>query len=256
MFNDDMVVPDDLPGIVQLLRCSKVRCRCISKVTGLHPLCIQDNSERGIGVNVTTISRELELAGGHVVDARNITHRCRVTRASLNLEAICDGLANTEVDEVVTADERIRFTSFPTGTIDLLKDRGVQSEGGLRVPVIIAAVLIVVCGGIIVTAVLVAGSVVLVVVTTVLVIIATVLVIIATFQTIVAAEFGVLAGNEGVRVRNEEGSRELDHSKENKRETEELHDSSHRWREGQSGRSGLGGNDGMGSKQASLSKVL
>lgn len=63
----------------------------------------------------------------------------------MNLEAICDGLADTEIDEVVAAggsiakslgeikgrnsraDEGIRFTCPPAGTIDLLNDRGVQS---------------------------------------------------------------------------------------------------------------------------------
>lgn len=38
----------------------------------------QSNSERGVSVNVTTVGREIKLAGGHVVDTRNITHRCRV----------------------------------------------------------------------------------------------------------------------------------------------------------------------------------
>lgn len=61
----------------------------------------QDNGERSVGVHVTAIGRELELAGRHIVDTRNITHRRRVARATLNLETVCDRLADTEVDEVV-----------------------------------------------------------------------------------------------------------------------------------------------------------
>jgi hypothetical protein len=63
----------------------------------------------------------------------------------LNLETICDGLADTEVDEVVAtgvliakslreimrqssrADEGICFTRPVGSTVDLLNDRGVQS---------------------------------------------------------------------------------------------------------------------------------
>jgi len=207
LFNDDVVVSDDLPSVVQLLGCSKVRCGGISEVTGLHPLCIQDNSERGVGVNVTAVGRELKLAGGHVVNARNITHRCRVARASLNLETICDGLADTEVDEVVGADEGICFTRPVGSTVDLLNDRRVQSEGSLRVPVsitailvVVSVVLVVVCGG---GAVVGGGGAVVVVggaVVAAVIIVATVFVV-ATFQTIsatVAAEFGVLTGQEAM----------------------------------------------------------
>jgi hypothetical protein len=47
-----------------------------------------DNGECGVSLDVTTVGRELELDGRHIVDARNITHRRRVARATLNLLAI------------------------------------------------------------------------------------------------------------------------------------------------------------------------
>lgn len=61
----------------------------------------QDNCECGVGIDVTVIGGELKLAGRHVVDTGYITHGGRVTRAPLNLLAICDGLTYAEVDEVV-----------------------------------------------------------------------------------------------------------------------------------------------------------
>jgi hypothetical protein len=56
-------------------------------------------------LNVGVISREVELAAGHVVDAGNITNRSGVARASLNLLAIRKGLADAEIDEVVAVME-------------------------------------------------------------------------------------------------------------------------------------------------------
>lgn len=38
LFDDNVIVPDDLPSVVQLLRCAKVRRGSIGKCTGLHPL--------------------------------------------------------------------------------------------------------------------------------------------------------------------------------------------------------------------------
>ena len=60
-----------------------------------------DNGERSVSLDVTTIGREFELDGRHVVDTRNVTHRRRVARATLNLLSICDGLIDAEADEVV-----------------------------------------------------------------------------------------------------------------------------------------------------------
>jgi len=190
-FNHNVVVADNLPSVVQLLRCSKVRRLSVGEVTGLHPLRVQDNGERGVGVNVTTVRRELKFAGGHVVNARNITHRRRVARAALDLQAICEGLADTEIDEVVRADEGVCFTWPRTGTIDLLNNRGVQSKGGLRVPVVITAILVV---GSIVIATVLAGD-----------------------------KFIVLTGSVGIWHGNNEGGRELGHSQEDERESDALH---------------------------------
>jgi len=198
-FNHNVVVSDNLSTAVQLLGRSKVRRVGIGKVTGLHSFRIQGNSEWGVGVNVTTVGRELKLAGGHVVDTRNITHRRRVARATLNLQAICDGLANTEIDEVVRANEGVCLTIPRAGTIDILNNRGVQSKGGLRVPVVVIATILVVVS--------------------VLVVVTVGLVVIPTFHAV-----AVLTGHQGMRLRNDEGSRELGHNKENKRESDALHD--------------------------------
>lgn len=102
-----------------------------------------DNGEWGVRLDITTVGRELELHGRHVVDAGNITHRGGVARASLNLLAVCDGLADTETDEVVArtwstarflyktisslrADQGICFTGCLTLTIDVLNNGRVQ----------------------------------------------------------------------------------------------------------------------------------
>ena len=102
------------------------------------------DGERGVRLDVTTIGRELEFDGRHVVDTRNIAHRRGVARATLDLQAVCDGLADTEANEVVSrarlaarsscegprsslrADEGVRFTGCLTLTIDGLDDGGVQ----------------------------------------------------------------------------------------------------------------------------------
>lgn len=247
-FNDDVVVSDNLPGIIQLLRCSEVGGVSVGEVSSLHPLCVQDNGERSVGVHVTAIGRELELAGRHIVDTRNITHWRRVARATLDLQTVCDSLADTEVDEVVGTEEGVCFTCSRTCTIDLLNDRGVQSKGGLRVPVLVAtAVLIVVCtSGTVVATIL--G-----VVSAVLVVVATVLVIVSTFQSVVApvaAKPIVLTRRKAMRLWDEEGGRELSHDKESERDPEALHGNGKRWM------SGSGKNDGVESKRAPLSKRL
>jgi len=107
LFNDDVIVSNDLSSIVQLLGCSKVGGVSVGEVASLHSLRIQNNGEIGVGLNVTTVSGELEFAGRHGVDVGDITHRCRVARATLNLQAVCDGLPGTEINEVVGADEGV-----------------------------------------------------------------------------------------------------------------------------------------------------
>jgi hypothetical protein len=104
-----------------------------------------DNGECGVSLDVTTVGREFELDGRHIVDARNITHWRRVARATLNLLAIRESLADAETDEVVAtvrlapktfcerprsslrADEGVCFTGRLTFTIDVLNDGRVQS---------------------------------------------------------------------------------------------------------------------------------
>jgi len=78
LFNDDVVVSNNLSGVVQLLRCSVVSVGGVSESTGLHSLRIHDNGEGSVGLNITTIGRELELYGWHVVNTGNITHRRRI----------------------------------------------------------------------------------------------------------------------------------------------------------------------------------
>lgn len=105
----------------------------------------QDNCECGVGTDVAIIGGECKLAGRHVVNTRYITHGRRVTRAPLNLLAICDSLAHAEVDEIVAtarlatrwvceksqrnslANKGVRFASRLSFTINVLNDAGVQS---------------------------------------------------------------------------------------------------------------------------------
>jgi len=226
-FNYNVVVSDDLPSVVQLLRCSIVGIGSVGKVTSLHPLRIHDNGKRGVSLDIAIIGRKLELDGRHVVDTRNVTHRRRVARASLNLLSICDGLADTEVDKVVGADEGVCFTGCLSFTIDVLNDRGVQGEGSVVVAVVIITVVVV---PIVVGPVVVAAA---VVVTSVVVVAPVVVVTAVVVVAAVTASLIVLTGCKTIRLRDEEGSGELGNNEEDEREFEALHDSLYRWKEGQ-----------------------
>ena len=63
-----------------------------------------------------------------------------------------------------------------------------------------------------------------------------------------------MTGYETTRLRDEEGDGELGNSEEHERELETLHGSCPDGSDGESERFWLGRNDGVGSKQASLSK--
>jgi hypothetical protein len=187
VFNDNVVVSNDLPLSVQLLRRGKVSVLSVDEDPGLHALGIQDNRERGVGVDVTTIGRERKLAGRHVVDTGYITHGRRVTRAPLNLLAICDGLADAEVDEIVVADKGVRFTSRLSFTINVLNDAGVQSEGITISPIAGGSVVVATTILVVVPAVLGAVSAILIVISTVLVVVPTALGAVSRVLVVVSA---------------------------------------------------------------------
>jgi len=191
-FNNDVVVSDDLPSIVELLRRSIIGVGSVSEGTGLHSSRIHDNSERSVGLDVTTIGRELKLDGRHIIDTRNIAHWCRVTRATLNLLAVCDGLADTKADEVVGADEGVCFTGCLTLTINILNDGGVQGEGGLRVPISPVGIII---GGVVLASVL--GG----------------IASVPTVVVAVAVRLIVLTSHETIRLRDEEGDGKVGNDK-------------------------------------------
>lgn len=266
LFNDDVIVSDDLASIVQLLRGSIVGVGSVGEGTGLHSPDVHDDGEWGVRLDIAAVGRELELHGRHVVDAGNITHRGGVARASLNLLAVCDGLADTESDEVVGADQGVGFTGCLTLTINILNNGRVQGEGGLRV----ASVTTVGRGGLgVVTTVdrgglgVVSGVVAAIVTTVIAAIVATVItaIVTAVIATIpsaasAAAKPIVLTGHEAARLRDEEGDGELGDNEENEGELEALHGSCPDGRELKLTRFWSGRNDGVGSKQASLSKRL
>lgn len=185
-----------------MLRRGVVGIGGVGEGTRLHSSRVHDNGERGVWLDVTTIRWELKFNGRHVVDTGNIAHRRRVARASLNLLAVCDGLANAEANEVVCADEGVRFAGCLTLTVDGLNDGRVQSKGGLRVAI----------------------SPVVVVVATGLGIVATRRIVITT-TVAVATKPIVLTGYETIRLWNEEGNGELGNDKENERDLKALHGS-------------------------------
>lgn len=134
-FDDNVVVPNNLPSVVQLLRCGEVGRGGIGEIPSLHPLRVlkrknmradslaackkgtnQDNGERSVGVYIAAVWRELEFAGRHVVDTGNVTHRGRVARATLNLLSVREGLADAEIDEVISV-EGIMIIFFPQKAI-------------------------------------------------------------------------------------------------------------------------------------------
>jgi len=214
-FNDNVVMSNNLPGVVQLLRCSVVGVGSVGESTSLHSSRIHGDSELGVGLNITTIGRELELDGRHVVDTRNITHWCRVARATLNLLAVCDGLADAKADKVVGADKRVCFTGCLTLAINGLNDGGVQSKGGLRVAIsTVVVVTPVVVSTVVVTAAVTA--------------VGTVVITAVVATVAVTAEPVVLTGYETVRLWDEESGGEVGSDKGNERELEALHDSLYR----------------------------
>jgi hypothetical protein len=249
LFNDDVVVSDNLASVVQLLRCSVVGVGSVGEGTGLHSVYVHDNGEWGVRLDITTVGWELELDGRHVVDTGNITHRRGVARASFNLLAICDGLTETEGDEVVGADEGVSFAVCQALTIDVLNDSRVQGEGGLRIVVSSTT------AGVpaIVTTVVPA-----IVTTVVPAIVATIIpaVVAAIPATTAATAPIVLTGYKTARLWDKKGDGELGNDKGNERELKALHGSCPGGSEGKSKRFWSGRNDGVGSKQASLSKRL
>jgi len=207
-FNNNVVVSDNLASVVQLLRRGVVSIGGIGEGAGLHSFDVHGDSEWGVRLDITTVGRELELDGRHVVDTGNITHRGGVARAGLNLLAICNGLADTEADEVVGADKGIRFASCLTLAIDVLNDGRVQREGGLGVDIPSATT---VTGLGVITGVIPA-------------IVSTVVPAIVSTTSATAKPIA-LTGYNTTRLRDEEGNGELGNSKENKRELEGLHGS-------------------------------
>jgi len=236
-FNDNVVVSDNLPSVVQLLRCTKVGIGSVGEGASLHSLRIHDNGELGVSLDITTIGREFELDRRHIIDTGNITHRCRIARATLNLLAICDGLTDAEVDEVVGADEGICFAGRLTFTVDVLNDRGVQGEGSIRIAISPITAVVIATAGAVVTTVVVVVTTVVVVVTAVVVVVTAV--VIATGLGVVAAVAARLiidlTGYKTIRLRDEEGSGELGNSEENERELKALHGSACGWK----GKSGI-----------------
>jgi hypothetical protein len=270
-FNDNVVVSDNLPSVVQLLRCGVVGVGGVGKGTGLHSVYVHDDGEWCVWLDVTTVKRELKLHGRHVVDAWNITHRCGVARATLNLLAICNGLANAETDEVVGADEGVRFAIGLALPDDGLNDRRVQSEGGLwvatcpitsvvttivaRVGTSVVARIVTSVVARIVTAV-VAGLVVVTAIVAPILTTATAAIVATVLSIAVTAEPVVLTGYKTIELGDKKGDRDLGNGKENERELEALHDFCPDGRVEESEKLLLGRNDGVGSKQASLSKKL
>jgi hypothetical protein len=210
----------------------------------------------------------------------------------LNLLAVREGLAGTEIDEVIWADKGDRFTRCRSRNVDLLNDRWVQSKGRLGITIaailiVVAAILVVIAtilvvilvigrgwSSAVVATVLIIGrgwsgaviaTILVVIVTAVLVVVvAAVLVVVATLTVIatltvvaakpvIAAKSVVLAGHKTMGLWNEEGAGQLGCDKENEGKPDALHDSSQTKRRGN--RIGeTGRKDGVGSKQASLSK--
>jgi len=224
LLNDNVIVSNDLPIAAQLLRRSIVSVGSVGEDTGLHALRIQDNRECGVGSDVTIIGGELKLAGRHVIDTGYITHGRRVTRASLNLLAICEGLALAEVDEIVVADKGVRFAIRLSFTINVLNDAGIQSEGTTISSITVGAIVVTPTVLVVVTTILVVvptvlGAVpaILVIVPTVLGAVPAVLVVVPTVPT-VAAVTAVLTDYKTIRLRDEEGGGKLGNGEKNKRE--------------------------------------
>lgn len=93
---------NDLTPPIELLRSTEVVALSVDEIASLHSLdCHRDGECRVRRSNVTHVGGELELARRLSGLGGDVTHGDGVARATLYLQAIGDGLAHTEVDEVV-----------------------------------------------------------------------------------------------------------------------------------------------------------
>jgi hypothetical protein len=120
-------------AVDQLLRGSIVSVGRVCERSGNQVADLEGDGERGVGSEGVEVPGEVEFGGGHVILGRDITHRDRIARTPLDLETIGNGLANTEAEEVVRANEGVCLTSRLSLTVDVLDDGRIQCKAGVGV---------------------------------------------------------------------------------------------------------------------------
>jgi hypothetical protein len=119
--------------IDQLLRSGIVCVGRVRERSGVKVVDLERDGELGVGSDGIKVLGGVELGGRHVVNGRDVAHGGGVARTSLDLETVGNGLADTEVDEVVRANEGVCLTSSLTLAIDFLDDGRIQCEAGVGV---------------------------------------------------------------------------------------------------------------------------
>jgi hypothetical protein len=139
LHGDMTVTPDDTTD--QLLRSAEVCSVRVHERSGIQVVDLEGDVERGVSRNGVKVFRGDEFGARHVVNGRDIAHRGWVARACLDLNTIGNGLADTEVDEIVRANKGV-YVAVPwcCCSVDVLDYGWVQCEAGGWV----AAVLVVI----------------------------------------------------------------------------------------------------------------
>ena len=106
LLDDKVAMARDDALAIQLLRRGKVVLLRIHEVPRVQILDRHCDGERRVGLQNVEVLRVCELGSGHLCAGGNIAHRGRVTRASLNLLAVGNRLADAEVDEVIGGRQR------------------------------------------------------------------------------------------------------------------------------------------------------
>jgi len=127
LHGDVTVTLDD--AVDQLLRSGIVSVGRVRERSGNQIANLEGDGERGVGGEGIEVLGEVEFGGRlpvtgqidaqesrtrsyHVINGWDITHGDGVTRTFLDLETVCDCLANTESDKVVPGESLI--TSSPS----------------------------------------------------------------------------------------------------------------------------------------------
>lgn len=208
VLDGDVGMTDDAALAIQILRSRVVRLLRVGERTGRQVLRVDDNVKRLVFLDRLPGLGVLDDRSDHAVNARNPAHDDTVARTLLNLETVGQGLARTEVDEVVVIGSRRRLPILHN--IALTSGRGSCLDNVVGKTVTASSSLVVVPP----VVVIVVSAVVVIVVSTIVVVVPSVIIVVtATATTESVLPTGKSVGDRGVIVhdgglRDREGAKD------------------------------------------------